>query len=67
MAEPISLSVRTKWRKKPTDCRNCELCEEPIYSNNMYILYIYTDVATKTHAGLCESCYQDLKEENKIR
>ncbi len=66
MAEPITLSVRSKWRKKHTDCRDCGVCEDPIYSDNMYILYIYTYVATKTDAALCESCYQELKEENKI-
>lgn len=64
MAKPITrLSVRSKWRRKPTDCRECVGCEEPIYSVNMYVLYVKTNIITVTHLALCESCYEVIKEE----
>lgn len=63
MAKPITLSVRSKWRKKPTDCRECVGCVKPIYSSNMYVFYIKTNVITVTKLALCESCHEAIKEE----
>lgn len=60
MDNPTTLTVRTKWRKKPTDCRECTGCEEPIYSTNMYVLYVRTNVVTKTESAICESCYEEI-------
>ena len=55
----INIEFTIRYTQRKTDCRECSLCGDNIYSLRMYVPYIFfssTNNVSRMGMTLCESC-----------
>jgi hypothetical protein len=57
MANAAFITFDVTWRPEPTACRQCEVCDEVIYST-AYRLFLNEDA---TDLCVCASCYDAIQ------
>ena len=56
----ILLEISTKWEKEPTQCQDCFICQDKIFSDANRLIFVIGEKESESDIVLCNSCFDGL-------